>query len=189
MIHLGGRLECGRYGRRSPGASAASRCAARKRHGAEVGQVFHDVFRILDGEQIIVAALGIDPIARRDHPVGGQRGDEAVHHFLCAQAQFAGALAVNVNLQRRIIHVLRHQHVADARQGARLLGDLGGDVVRRLHIHAADLDVQRRGHALVEDGIHQAAGLEIGADLRQFAAAAARAPGSCIQSCSSDGRR
>ena len=37
-----------------------------------------------------------------------------------------------------------------------------------VHIHAADLNVQRRGHAQVEDGVHQAAGLEIGADLRQF---------------------
>ena len=79
---------------------------------------------------------------------------------LGVQAQFTGALAVNVNFQRGIIHVLRHQHVADARQGAHLLRDPVGDLVGGLHVHAADLNVQRRGHALVEDGIHQAAGLE-----------------------------
>ena len=35
-------------------------------------------------------------------------------------------------------------------------------------VRAADLNVHRRGHAEVKDGVHQAAGLEIGGHLRQF---------------------
>ena len=112
--------------------------------------------------------MRIYPITGRNHAVGGQRRNQAVHQFLGGQAQFAGAFAVDVDFQGRIIHVLRHQNIADARQHARLLGDLGGDFMRRLHVHAADLNIQRRRHALIENGIHEAACLKISADLRQF---------------------
>ena len=52
--------------------------------------------------------------------------------LLGAEAQLAGALAINVNLQSRVIHVLRHEHVADPGQGAHLLGDLAGNIVRHV---------------------------------------------------------
>ena len=91
-----------------------------QRHRAEVGEVFTGFSGYCTVKQIVIPGLRIDPITWRDHAVGGQRGNQAVHDFLGAQAQFAGALAINVQFEGRIIHVLRHEHVADSGQGAHL---------------------------------------------------------------------
>ena len=137
-------------------------------HGGESGEIFYEIFGVLDGEEVVVAAFGVHPVAGRDHHVRSQGGDDVAHHLLFAQPQFAGAEPVNVQLQRRVIHVLRHQHVAHPRQGARLPGDFDGRLMFLLQIHAADLDVQRRRQPKIENRVHQAAGLKIGVHLRQF---------------------
>jgi len=165
MVHLGGGQDVGDVNHRiQPRWFSEMGCA--QRHRTEIGNVLHEVLGVLDGQQVIVARRGVDPVARGDHPVGSQRRNEAVHEFLGREAQFARALAVDVDLERRIIHVLGHQHVADAGQGAHLPGDFGGHLVVGLHIHPAHLDIQGRGQPQVEDGIHQAAGLKVGAHLR-----------------------
>ena len=187
MIHFGGRSGCAESWLTESSRVGCFELRRAQRHRRQVGKIFDEVFGILDREQIIVAGLGINPIARRDHPVGSQRGDDVVHDFLCVQAKFAGALAVNVHFQRRIIHVLRHQHVADARQRADLLGDLRRDVVRAFHVRCRSPECPAARACPVQDGIHQAAGLEIGGRPAATPFATARAPGSCIHNCRADG--
>ena len=168
MVHLRGRRNAGDADDR---IQAGGLFEVRRPEGqaAQIGEALHVALTILDGQEVIVAALGINPVARGNHAVGGQRRDQAVRDLLGAQPQLAGALAVNLDLQGRVIHILRYQHVAHPGQGAHLPGDLAGDVVQGPQVHAGDLDVQRRGDALVENRVHQAAGLEIGAELGQLA--------------------
>ena len=123
---------------------------------------------ILNGEEIIVAAFRVNPIARRNHLVGSQRGYDIANDFFFVQAKLGGAQPVNVQLQCRIINVLRHQHVADARQRLGFLRDVRRDFVGAVHVIAGDLDVQRRGHSEIQNRVHESAGLEISGDLRQI---------------------
>ncbi len=71
-------------------------------------------------------------------------------------------------MQRRVINVLRHEHVADTRQRPGLFGDVRRDFMGAIHVIAGDLNVQRRGHSQIQNGVHKTAGLEISGDLRQF---------------------
>ena len=129
MVHLGRRRNAGDADDRIQ-AGGLFEVRRPEGHAAKIGQILHVALPILDGQQVIVPALGINPIARGNHAVGGQRRDQAVGDLLGAEPQLAGALAINVNLQSRVIHILRDQHVADPGQGAHLAGDLAGDVVQ-----------------------------------------------------------
>ena len=94
---------------------------------------------------------------------------------LRAQAEFAGSGAVDIHLQAGIIHVLRHINVRHAANALEPLREIERDVIHGRQIQPAHLHVDRRGHALVENGIHQPAGLEVGAQLRHFAGDTRRA--------------
>ena len=124
--------------------------------------------RILHGEHIVVAILGIDPIARRDHRVRGQRGDEVAHYFLLGEAELARSHAIDVQLQRGIIDVLRDIGIAHAGDFANLPGKLERRVVGLGQIIARDLHIDRRRHAHAEHRVDQAAGLEVGGQLRHL---------------------
>ncbi len=144
------------------------RIGAAQRDGRQVGKVFYEAFRILDGEEIIVATFRVNPIARRNHLVGSQRRDDVANNFFFVQAELGSAQPVNVQLQCWIIHVLRHEHIADARQRPGLLGNVRRDFVGAVHVIAGDLNVQRRGHSQIQDRVHKTAGLKISGDLRQI---------------------
>jgi hypothetical protein len=113
VIHLGGRLNAGDVadGVQAGGCGAAGPA---QRNGAQIVQVLHLALGILHGQHIVVAALGIDPVAGRDHAVGGERGDDVVHHFALIQAQLAGAGAIDIEAQRRVVDVLRRVDVGHA---------------------------------------------------------------------------
>ncbi len=160
-----------------------------QRHRFQIFNRLHLVFRILDGDEIVVAASGIDPVARGDHHVGGKGGDDVVDHFLRAQAEFAGARAVHVHLQAGVIHVLRHVDVRHAADCFELPGETESDVIDGRQIQPAYLHVDRRGHALVQHGIHQAAGLEVGAQLRHFLGDPRADLAPCSRSCCRDALR
>ena len=80
VIHLGRRLE-----RRDVATTSSVRRlsvrAGMERNGAQIAQVLNVAFGILHGQHVVVAALRIDPVARRDHAVGRQRGDDVVDDF------------------------------------------------------------------------------------------------------------
>ena len=95
-----------------------------QRNGPQVEQVPNLVFGILHVKEVIVVVLRIDPNVGRHHLVRGERGDDVLHYLLLAQSQFAGARAVHLQPQRRIIEVLRNvsiRHTAD-------LPDLAGEI-------------------------------------------------------------
>src|SRR5208337_1149189 len=71
-------------------------------------------FRILDGEEVVVASTRVDPVARCDHLVGGQRGDDVVHDFLLVEAQFPCTYPVDLELKGRVIDVLWNVDIAHA---------------------------------------------------------------------------
>ena len=79
---------------------------------------------VLHGEHVVVAGVGIDPIAGRDDAVGGERGDDVVDHVFRREADERGALAIDVELQAGIFKVLGDVDVADAGEAAKLLRDV-----------------------------------------------------------------
>ena len=76
--------------------------------------------------------------------------------------------AVDVDAQRRIVQILRDEDVGCRGRGAEACRNALGHLVSGLQIGAADLDVDGRGRSHVDHGIHQAAGREIGRQLRHF---------------------
>ena len=78
------------------------------RDGVDLG------LRVLHREHVVVAVLGIDPVAGSDHAVRGQRGDHVVYRFLRRHPHAPGHFAVDIELNARIVEVLRNKHVADA---------------------------------------------------------------------------
>ena len=84
---------------------------------------------ILDGQEIIVAALAVDPIVRRDHGVRIERGDHVIDDFFLGQSQFGGMHAVDIQAQAGIVHILRNVDLAHAGQLPDAARQVLGDVV------------------------------------------------------------
>src|ERR1019366_7876223 len=111
------------------------------RHGIEVGgvqvarsmqgyllEVCYGVdlgFRILHREHVVVPILRIDPVAGSDYAIRGQGSDNVVHCFLGGHPHTSSHFAVDIELNTRIIEVLRNEHVARATEPTHLLSDLG----------------------------------------------------------------
>src|SRR5205807_618772 len=62
-------------------------------------QAVHSVFRILDTDEVWIAALRIDPEVRRDLGAGHQRRDDVAHHVALGQAELRGPYAINTDAQ------------------------------------------------------------------------------------------
>src|SRR5438270_13807971 len=141
---------------------------APQRNLLEVRYGFDGVFGILHGEQVGIAAPGINPIIRCDHAVGSERGDDVVDDFFLGEAKEAGFFTIDVEFEGGVVDVLGNENVVDVFDLAYGLGKLGGGVVDTAEIVAADLNVDGRGKAEIDDRVHQAAGLEIGAELGEL---------------------
>ena len=76
-----------------------------------------------------------------------------------------GAHAVHVHLQAGIIKILGDEHIGNTGHRSDLSDQAAGDIVADVQVHAAHLDINGSRHSLIENGIHQAAGLKIGAQL------------------------
>src|SRR5689334_16574107 len=141
---------------------------AAQRNLLEVGDGFDGIFGILHGQHVGIAALGIDPIIRSNHAVGSERGDDIVHDFLLGEAQEAGFFAVHVEFERRVIDVLRNEHVIHIFELAHGLGEVRGGVVNLVEIVAANLNINGCRQAEIDYGVHQATGLKVSAELREL---------------------
>ena len=86
---------------------------AAQRDRAQIADAPHLVFGILNRQHVVVAVLGIDPVARRDHLVRSERGDHVADHFALIESELAGARAVHIEPQRRIVDVLRNENIGD----------------------------------------------------------------------------
>ncbi len=167
MIHLGWGLDVPQRAHRIELRRPLRQTSA-QRNGRQVGEAANEVLRVLHGEQVIVAALGIHPIARSDYLVRCQRRDDVAHHLFLVQPKLAGPYAVDIELERRVVDVLRDEHVTHIGQAVCPARQLGGDAVGRLEAVAAHLDVQGSRQPQVQNRIDEAAGLEIGRQLRQL---------------------
>src|SRR5271154_7016220 len=139
-----------------------------QRDALEIADGLNFLFFVLDGEHVIVSRFRIDPETWRNHAVGSERGDHVVHHFFGRKSRHAGSFAIDIEFESRIVEILRNQNAADAAQLAHLRGNIARQVVTALQIVGAHLNIDRRGQALIHHRIHQAAGGEIGRDLRQI---------------------
>src|ERR1017187_10504047 len=167
VIHLGGRQNAGDVAD-SVEAGGCRSAGPTQGDGAQIGQVLHLALGILHGQHIVVAALGIDPVAGRDHTVGGEGGDDVVYYFALIQPQFAGSGAVDIEAQRGVVDVLRSVDVSHAGNFANPRGKFDREIVRFLHVQAIHLNVDGRGHTHIQHRIHQAARLEVGGKFGSF---------------------
>ena len=76
--------------------------------------------------------------------------------------------AVDIQANRRVIHILRNVDLADSRQLMEAAGKILRRAVSKVQIARVDLHVDGRGHARIEDGVHHRAALEKGADIGKF---------------------
>ncbi len=154
-----------------------------QRHGFQVFQRFHAVLWILHGDEIIVAALRIYPIARGDHGIGGKSSDEVIDNLLGVETQFGSSPAVYIYLEGGVVHILRDVNIGDAWNGLEFPSQVLRDLIGLFEIHAAHLHVNRRGLALVQHGIDQSARLKIGTHLGKIGRRCGGELGSYSQSC------
>ncbi len=167
MIHFGGRLFALHLRDRIErgGFLTAGRA---QRDGLQIIQRYDLVVFILHGQHVVVAGFGVYPVARRDHLVGGEGGDDVADHFLLSQAQFAGARAIDRELQRGVVEILRNEDVLHAGRQA----DLGRQFLRQSvaggQTRSADLHVDGRGQTEVEHRIGETARLKIRTQLRKL---------------------
>ncbi len=99
-------------------------------HRTQVGKNFlRSVLRVLNGQKIVVATFGVYPITRRNHLVGNQRRNDVADDFFFIQTQFSTCAKSwkMFNCSEGIIHILRHQHIANTRQRPALSGNFGCD--------------------------------------------------------------
>ena len=117
VVHLGGRVD--RF-REDHGAQRRVACLplAAKRNVFELlhVHVLDLVGGVLHGEHVVVAGVGVDPVAGRDDAVRGERSDDVVDHILRREPDERRAFAINVQPQAGILQVLRNVDIADAGQ-------------------------------------------------------------------------
>ncbi len=107
----------------------------------------------------------VHPVIGRDHGVGIERGDDVVDDFFLREAEFGRVNAIHFEADGGIIHVLRNVDLADAGQIADLLCQAFGCVVGGVEVAAADLDIDWRGRAHVQDRVHHGAAGKEGAQV------------------------
>ena len=144
VIHFGGRFEA-RDVADHVEARRALQSGAVQRNGAQIEQALNLLLGILNVQEIVVVVLRIDPDIRRDHLIRSERGDDVLDDFLFAQSQFAGARAIDVELQRGIVEILRNVDIGDAVDLPDLTGKVERGLVAGLQIRAAHLHVDGRG--------------------------------------------
>ena len=118
------RIQTRRQG--APGRADGNRPQVRKR--------FNLPFAVLNREHIVLAGPRIDPVARRNHLVTGERRDDVSDNFLLIESQFAGPGAIDVEFQRRVVHILRYIDVGHAGDALYFRSQFHGCFVRPLQI-------------------------------------------------------
>src|SRR5262249_59236129 len=136
--------------------------------GLQIGEIFYLRLRVLNGQHIIIAGLRIDPEAGRDHLVRSEGRDHVVDHLPLVKSELARPDAVHVELQSRVVDILRYKHVGYAFNLADAGGKLQGGVISLLHIRTRNLYVYGGGKSHIQDRIDQTAGLEVGRQLREI---------------------
>ena len=132
--------------------------------------VVEPVVGILHGDHIVVAALGVDPIGRRNLPSEVMAVITLSTTVLGREPDQAGLFAVDVERNAGIIQILRNVDAGHAGHGLDLRGQLLRPARRRLAYPCElILNVDGSGQALIDDAVHQAAGLVVSRQFRHLA--------------------
>jgi len=88
--------------------TVTGRLNAAQRNAFEVlhGHIVENAVGVLDSHHVVVAALGIDPVAGGDHAVRCHGSNDVVHHVFSGEPDEAGLLAVDVQLNPREVQIL-----------------------------------------------------------------------------------
>ena len=146
------------------------RVVARRAHSAQwdILEILHrhvieHMVGVLNGYQVVVACLGVDPISRRHHSIGSQSGNYVVHYVLRREADQARTFAIDIQRQPRIVEVLRDVDTAHVGESLDFLRYISRQLERAMHVVGAHLYIDRRGQALIDHRIHQASRLKVSA--------------------------
>ncbi len=134
----------------------------------QVGQVVNrrrTVLVVLDRQKVVVARLVIHPVVGRNHSVGVQSGDHVVDDLALIESKLGRMDAVDVQTQRRTVHILGNVDVADARQPPDAARKILRHAIGLFQIATGDLQIDGRRHAHIQDGVHHGAALEKRADV------------------------
>jgi hypothetical protein len=118
------------------------------------------ILRHLDNYRILDAGLWIDPEIRRNLAAAGKSQEHVIDDILLGQREFLSLEPVYIKLDLRRVHGLLHEHIGGARNILDLLLKLGRDLMSRVRILSADLNVNRRRHSKVESLIRDIGRLE-----------------------------
>ena len=127
----------------------AGRVADRDR--LEGVDVPHLDLRRLHVDQMRHARLWVQPVGRRGLPAARQRGQHVVGNQRLVDADAQSEAAVGVQPQGRLVHDLLDADVGRACDLADARRHLHREGMVRIEVAPADLDVDRRGQAEVED--------------------------------------
>ena len=139
------------------------------------------VLRRLHHDRIGHAVVGVEIIGRRDLRAAGQIDHEAVGDVALGQADILGTGAIDIDVEGRIVGRLLDARIGDAGNPADPAQQLVGIGEIRGQVGAADLQVDRRRRAEIQDLADDVGGQERRRSGRETAAAIARAAPGRIQ--------
>src|SRR5207245_7016443 len=107
----------------------------------------------LSVQYVIVPGLWIDAKAGRYHLVRSEGGDHVVDHLALIETHLAGARAVDVELQRGVVDILRNEDVGHAWDAPNARGKLQGGGIGSFHVGTGHLHVDGRRKSQVQDRV------------------------------------
>ena len=121
------------------------------RQGLQRAQRIDLVLRRLHHDRIGHAIVRIEIVGRRDLRAARQVDDQAVGDIALGQADILRAGAVDIDIEGRIVGRLLDARIGDAGDPANPAQQLIGVGEIRVHVGAADLQVDRRRRAEIQD--------------------------------------
>src|ERR1019366_7433189 len=117
-----------------------------------------DLIPILDADEVLIAALRVDPeglLVVHDAGIGG--GNDALHDFSLVQAHFLGLLAVDLDNEFGRVLFFQDSCVHDPVNSFDLCQNFVGQPEQDVLVLAHELDVDRRRSALIQSAANQSA--------------------------------
>ena len=123
----------------------------RHRHVLQPAHRADVALRRLDRDRIGDAGLRIEPVGRRGLRAAGERGQHGRRRILLAETDQPGQRTVDIDVQGRLLERLLDPRIGDAGDPFDPRQQLVGVFPVRLQIVADHLQVDRRGHAEIQD--------------------------------------
>ena len=147
---------CGRHGR-------AERNIRERRDRVD------QMLRRLRDDVVVDARLRIEPEVRLQQGRARQRREHARRDLLLRDSEFERLVAIDVDVEGRVVLRLRDPQIADPRNHLHAILQSQRDIVVGLQIVAVDLRVDRSRQAEIEHLADDVGGLKVGRDVRKLA--------------------